>query len=324
MPRAPEQPQVRFQPSMRSVPSAASTVAPQDLTRSGKRSAPTAASRRNLWFFAALSMVAGVMAARAFSSQELVSDVRSGSPGFKQSATGKNVHWQKNAITIYLDDSLRSLGPGTKEAVMNAFGQWVASDPNLPSISFDSGKTSTTPKRDGKSTVSFGKITAPGHEHDLAITITYSDSQSGEILEADMVLNARYGMAVLKERHGHDVKPADAAGSQDTDECANRYDAQNVATHEAGHFFGLGEDMVERRATMFPSIDECETHKRELEATDISAVGTLYADMASSEEKAAGPRACSFVGAPSDSSGLVAALVGSIFGLARLRRRGRR
>jgi hypothetical protein len=289
------------------------------------REPPKRPARRKLWFFTVLSVLAGALGAHAFGDgQKLVSDVRSGSPGFKQSSTGKNVHWQKNAVTIYLDESLKQLSPTTDEAVMQAFGRWVASDANLPNISFDSVKGSAVPKQDGKSIVSFGKITAAGHEQDVAVTITYSDSKTGEILEADMVLNSKYAMGVLKERQPDPSgKVAATSHASEAEECQNRYDAQNVATHEAGHFFGLGEDMVERQATMFLSINQCETHKRELESTDVSAVSLLYADAASSEEKAAGPRACSFGGAPAGSSGLswVASLV---LGFALTRRRSRR
>lgn len=312
---------------MRSLPSSASTVAPEDRSPNSGQEPPKPGARRKLWFFTALSAIAGVVGASALgdSKPQVATDIRSGSPGFKQSSTGKNVHWQKSALTIYLDDSLAKLGSGTNDAVMQAFGQWIASDPNLPNVTFDTGKTSTEPKQDGKSTVSFGRITQPGHERDVAITITYSDAKTGEILEADMILNSTYAMGVLKartdyRRDGNTNWKSGSDADMESDDCQARYDAQNVATHEAGHFFGLGEDMVEQKATMFLSIGQCETHKRELQSTDVAAVNTLYADNASAEEKAAGPRACSFVGAPPAGGGWAWAL-GLGFGLVLVRRR---
>ena len=107
--------------------------------------------------------------------------MRSGSPGFRATPSGKQIHWAKPSVTVYIDSSVKRLGPMAGEAVMQAFGQWVASDQKLPNLSFDSGKTSTEPKQDGMSTVSYGKITAPGHERDVAITITYSADKTGEI-----------------------------------------------------------------------------------------------------------------------------------------------
>ena len=318
-------PEIRYQPSMLSVPSAAATVAPENEgTSSGQRPIRTG-TRRKLWFFVVLSAVAGIASARLLGKHELLSsDVRSGSPGYRATSTGKNQHWQKKAITVYLDDSLKHLGPNADDAVMQAFGQWVSSDPRLPDLSFDTGKTSAAPKQDGKSTVSFARITAPGHEHDVAITVTYSNDKTGEILEADVILNSLYPMGLLTAKSraagaksdDHDDKHSAADESSD---CQNRYDTQNVVTHEAGHFFGLGEDMVERQATMFLSINQCETHKRVLALSDTTAITTLYKQTEDPEEAKAGARACSFGGAPQ--TGGAFWVSSAIFGVCWLRRR---
>jgi Matrixin len=316
-------------------------VAPEDRAPGGAPQAPKPGARRKLWFFAALSAIAGLVGANALLGHGHVSaDVRSGSPGYKKSPQGKDLHWEKKALTVYLDDSLQHIGPGANEAVMQAFGQWVASDQRLPDLSFDTGKISSVPKQDGKSTVSFGRITAPGHEHDVAITVTYATDQTGEILEADIILNSLYPVGVLTAKTAAQTNQAgkdddDKAngqgssksmhGDDESSDCRNRYDTQNVVTHEAGHFFGLGEDMTERRATMFLSIDQCETHKRLLATTDVTAVSTLYTASADADEAQAGPRACSFGRAPRSSEawgGSGALLVSAgIFGLALLRRR---
>lgn len=298
---------------MLSVPSAASTVAPETGSPQGAPEPPKPA-RRRLWFFVALSTVVGVVSTAALKRPNVEADVRSGSPGYRRSSTGVDQHWAKKSVTVYLDGSLKKLGNGGDEAIMQAFGSWAASDPRLPDLAFDSGQTSTQPKQDGKSTVSYAEITTAGHEKDVAITITYSNDKTGEILEADMILNARYPMGVLKAK----LKDASTHDSE-ADGCENRYDAQNVATHEAGHFFGLGEDMTERGAAMFLSIGQCETHKRELAATDVNAVTTLYSSVEDPEEAAAGPRACSFVAAPG--SGRLGLAISALFGLALLRRR---
>jgi len=320
---------------MLSLRSSASTVAPEDKASSAQPGSPPAA-RRKLWFFAALSVVAGVAGAAAFGrAAPISSDIRSGSPGYKQSPSGHELHWEKKALTVYLDKSLDKLGPGADEAVMQAFGQWVASDPRLPDLTFDRGHTSATPRQDGQSTVSYGRITAPGHEHDVAVTISYSNDKSGEIIEADIILNSLYPMAVLtakatpqaatpntadKPNHGDgNGSSSGPTSGEESMDCRNRYDAQNVTTHEAGHFFGLGEDPVEHRAAMFQTIDQCETHKRILAPTDVGAVTTLYEKSADPEEAQAGARACSFGGVPqSDGATWISA---GIFALSLLRRR---
>jgi hypothetical protein len=313
---------------MLSVPSAANTVAPNERAPNGGPQPPRKGARRKLWFFVAVSAVAGAASTTALrQSTTLSPNVRSGSPGFRKSSTGIDQHWAKKSVTVYLDASLKKLGPEAPEAVMQAFGQWAASDRRLPDLAFDSGsETSAQPKQDGKSTISFDVIKTPGHERDVAITITYSNDKTGEILEADTILNARYAMGVLKARpksqnqlEGTDDGNKGVLGKAEAEDCQNRYDTQNVATHEAGHFFGLGEDMVERGATMFLSIDQCETHKRALSLTDVGAVATLYAQSEDAEEAKAGPRACSFGAAPASSGAW--AIPGLILGLTLLRRR---
>jgi hypothetical protein len=301
-----------------------------------------------LWFFAALSAFAGALGVSALRHPAHVSpDVRSGSPGYRQSPAGHDLHWEKKALTVYLDGSLARLGPGANEAIMQAFGQWVGSDRRLPDLSFDTGATSQTPVQDGKSTVSYGRITLPGHEHDVAITVTYSNDQSGEIVEADIILNALYPMGVLIPKptapltaaadsseheenddgaHGngdhHDkvtgTSKLTGSGEESLD-CKNRYDTQNVATHEAGHFFGLGEDPIKSNAAMFQLIGQCETHKRTLATTDVGALGVLYAQTEDPEEAKAGARACSFGGVPRTGGGL--AVLGLILGAATVGRR---
>jgi hypothetical protein len=315
-PHTPRTPEVRYQPpSVLSLRSSANTVAPEDQNPRSPHHASARPSRRRLWLSAALATAVGAICAGVLRSEDVSPQVLSGSPGYRMSKSGKPQLWQKKALTIHLDHSLHKVG--ATEAVMHAFGRWVESDARLPDIAFESGGTSAEPKRDGKSTISFARITAPGHERDLAITMTYSEEQSGEIVEADIVINSMYSVGVLqaredqwrRNRSGHDDDHDDdrtgaTTMKDESADCQNRYDVQNIVTHEAGHFFGLGEDPVERDATMFQKIDQCETHKRVLSTTDVAAVSALYAGAEDPEEAAAGPRACAFVGAPAGTSGL--------------------
>jgi len=330
-PRSIKSPEIRYQPSMLSVPSAATTV-PPELQVSGGAPQPPQRPWRKLWFFTAVSALIGVGAAGALRSPaHVTSRVHSGSPGFKKSSNGHDLLWQKKSVTVYLDGSLAKIGPTANDAVMQAFGEWVGGDTKLPALRFDSGGTSTTPKQDGKSTVSYAPITAPGHEHDVAITMTYSNDKTGEIIEADVVLNALYPMGVLTAKAKAATEAAGALTTTTTSgasthedeamDCQNRYDAQNVVTHEAGHFFGLGEDMTERSATMFLSIDQCETHKRVLSTTDVGAVETLYQASQASDDSQ-GKAGCAFGGAPL--GGGATLISGLILGLGVLRRRPRR
>ena len=327
---------------MLSLRSSASTVAPEDQAPTSAQQAPIRKARRKLWFFAALAGLAGALGVSALRRPApILTQVQSGSPGYRQSSTGHDLHWGRPALTVYLDGSLAQMGAGANEAVMQAFGQWVGNDHRLPALAFDTGKTSTIPVQDGKSTVSYGLVTVPGHERDLAITVTYANDKTGEIIEADIVLNALYPMGVLTAKAAGQITTPTTTPQNDHDgdgkhngssstnsksmaaeeavDCKNRYDAQNVATHEAGHFFGLGEDPIKSNATMFQLIDQCETHKRALATTDVGALTTLYAQNEDPEEAKAGARACSFGGVPQ--SGGALAVSSAILGLMLLGRR---
>lgn len=290
---------------MLSVPSAANSLSPESQGPRGGKQPNRPPQRGRLWAIIGMSVLLGLGTAVAMRDARVVSDVRSGSPGLKKSSTGKELHWAKGGVTVYVDESISKLGAGADEAAMQAFGSWVASDQHMPNLSFDTVKGSAAPVQDGKSVVSYAKIAIPGHEHDVAITLTYSDDKTGEIIEADVVVNALYQQAVLKTPDAGTANQAgtDAAQSRksthqhESVDCHDRYDLQNVVTHEAGHFFGLGEDMTDATATMFYSIDECETHKRLPKADDIKTMSQLYTSTADPEEvKAGGVRGCSIAG----------------------------
>lgn len=333
-------PKGRYQPSLLSVPSSAATVAPEP--GAPLAAPPKQAARRKLWFFTALAAVAGIALAGVLPGSARVSpEILSGSPGYRKAKNGQHLRWQTRSVTVHLDDSLTQMGPNAKDAVARAFGHWAESHPHLPDLIFDTSSSSASPVQDGKSTVSYGPITAAGHERDLAITVTYARERDGAIVEADIVLNSLYPIGVLGVATDTDFEGAergrdrdeerdrngnrDRDGARDRDEergCGDRYDAQNLTTHEVGHFFGLGEDPVERGAAMFQSIDRCEVHKRALSATDVDALSALYTESAAPEEAAAGPRACRF--APGAGAGGFAWISGAVLAAAALRRRSSR
>jgi hypothetical protein len=121
-----------------------------------------------------------------------------GSPGVRHTADGKAIRWRARATTVYIDSSVDRLGPEARDAVRKAFGTWVDSDAPLPALTFGTvDRAEARLKSDGKNTVVFAPITIEGHEKDLAITITYSDEKTGNVVEADIVINAAYSFAFL-------------------------------------------------------------------------------------------------------------------------------
>jgi hypothetical protein len=180
----------------------------------------------------------------------------------RQTETGFPERWTQPAVTVVLDPSLSELGPGASDAIEQAMGTWVSDVAGIPSVVFENATEEVGAKYDGKSVISAGPITIAGHEKDLAVTVTYADDKTGNILEADIVFNTRYAFAAM------------AAPSAT---CSETFDIGAVATHESGHFFGLGEDYDDTTTTMFVTTAPCDAHKRVLTTGDTASIGVLYA-----------------------------------------------
>jgi MYXO-CTERM domain-containing protein len=258
-------------------------------------------------------------APHALTDRKAVPIVVSGSAQFRESPSGARERWTRAAVTVTLDPSLEGLDPRAKDAVRNAFGTWVSGVDALPPLAFDSGSKPGAPARDGVNLVLYGPITLTGHERDLAITIGYEDAKSGEILEADVVFNSTYAFGVLSPP----AKPENDDAYSPMD-CDAQYDLQNVATHETGHFFGLGEDIEDSRATMYVRSNPCQTHKRELTEPDRTVMSTLYAGSGyagSGYTGSSSKQGCGVAAPPSRPAGARGALTAIVLALAARRRR---
>jgi hypothetical protein len=198
----------------------------------------------------------------------------SGNPTLKKASDGESVRWHANKSKIYFDASLDNAGKHAREAVQLGFGTWIGSGAKLPNLDFDTtsgARFGQVPN--GKSEVMYGPITLAGHENDLALTVTFSDPKTGEVVESDMIFNDRHPYGILPYVP---ASAAQAAAVPDTASCDQKYDLQSVATHEAGHFFGLGEDFDAKTATMFYTTGRCETNKRVLQSSDETTMNALY------------------------------------------------
>lgn len=156
-------------------------------------------------------------------------------------------------------------------AVDNAFRTWE--DVPTAAVRFErAGFTGASPlDQDGISTIGFDD--RPEMDRTLAATTYLIDVRTGEILESDIFFNAAF--------------PWTVAGSGEP----GRYDVQSIATHEAGHFLGLGHSAVGetelepgggRRligagAIMFPiAFGAGSILGRTLAADDVAGVSDMY------------------------------------------------
>jgi hypothetical protein len=93
----------------------------------------------------------------------------------------------------------------------------------------------------------------------FGLTIVHHNRESGEIYDADMLINETIGELAI------------CSGA-----CpSGRLDMQNVITHEAGHFLGLGHSS-EPNATMSAHASLGEVEKRDLHADDRAGLCSIY------------------------------------------------
>jgi len=158
-------------------------------------------------------------------------------------------------------------------AVAAGFATWEAVPTASVAFQFV-GFTSAAPfDDDGIST--FGFDAQPDLDRVLGATSFVVDTLTGEIVESDVFFNSIFTWSTA------------AAGD------AGRFDLQSVATHEIGHFVGLGHSaigeteirpdggrrVIASGAVMFPiSLGRGITADRTLQPDDIAGVSDLYPD----------------------------------------------
>ena len=103
--------------------------------------------------------------------------------------------------------------------------------------------------------------------HAFAVTVVWHNTNTGEILDADMMINDQL------------ATPFNAGGPYancpDTGCLSNDADLANIVTHEVGHFIGVGHSNV-LEATMHANTERGSVEKRTLGEDDIDAVCDIY------------------------------------------------
>ena len=149
----------------------------------------------------------------------------------------------------------------------------------------------------------------------LALTLLTRNSATGEIVDADVIVDAERNRFARLSPEGMLGVPG----------APNDY--QNVITHEFGHVLGLVEDPGDPAATMYPSSQPGEVGKRALAPVDRESAARAYADspsLVANVANAAGGCGGATVAPALGGTSALAWVALAWLGLASTRRRARR
>jgi hypothetical protein len=143
-----------------------------------------------------------------------------------------------------------------------AFGAWQ--NVSNGKVAFVAGSPTTVnrAKYDGQNIIAWGRTSGSA----LAVTYTWYYPSTGVVAETDTIMNLKFPWSWT-----------DQSSSQNCAD-ANSYDAQDILTHELGHWMGLDDEYTSAYVdnTMYGYGSKGEVKKDTLTTGDIAGVGNIY------------------------------------------------
>jgi hypothetical protein len=200
----------------------------------------------------------------------------------KHTSKGQPVHWTTPSVPFVVDPSVESAVPGSLVAIQAALSGWSGVK-DAPALSATAAATTSEPSNDGKNTIYF----APhGYERAggaLAITILTYDDNTGDILDADIIVNGRYDFAVLSadatpDPHAQTVSTEGGNAADDDEQNGEHrtFDLYHVVAHETGHSLGMSDETGDDSALMYLYSKPGDATHRTPAQDDVAGLDDLY------------------------------------------------
>jgi hypothetical protein len=183
----------------------------------------------------------------------------------KQTSSGATVRWFSPSVSIHIDPSMQSYFKAlpVQQVINQAAVAWHGIE-GVPDLLVNEGEPGPAGFQTGRGDKGNGVYLVQDwglQENALAVTVATFETNSGKIVDADILVNPNHPLVLLPD--GPDSR-------------AEGFDLRGVLTHEMGHVLGLGEAYGVNAATMFPSVAPGETHQRDIDVDDEQGVEEAY------------------------------------------------
>jgi Matrixin len=215
----------------------------------------------------------------------------------KQAANGQTVHWGGPTMTFVVDPSIEAAVPGGAAAVASAMAGWSGQS-GAPNLVLKAGPGGGKAAVDGVNTVLLAPDGFAPAGAALAVTVLTYDEQTGEILDADIVVNGVYAFAVLAANaQSPGAAPMPLEGATSITAGAGTFDLFHVVAHETGHALGLG-DVGDDDAVMYAYTTPGDAAYRAPASDDQAGIEAIYG-----ATSRAGCSSASIAGSPAGAAG---------------------